>query len=315
MQLPKQIRVVDVSPRDGLQSLDETYSTEIKLALVDLLVKAGLSTIEVTGFVRPEVIPQLADATELVERLEPVDGVTYRTLVPNKKGAELAAAAGVGEILGLITATDSYNKKNSNMTVAENLDHAAAIAQVARDHDIPMVMAIGMAMFCPYDGDVPPERVLGIVERLRAEGIDELYVATSVGLDGPGTVNDLVSRILDRWPDLRLGVHLHNTNGMALANALAAAEAGATFVEGAICGIGGGIRMPYGMAPYGNVATEDLVHMFHESGVETGVELDAILDAAKDVRELLELESISSYALSGGTKEAVLERGRVAPRY
>lgn len=314
MNLPEQVRIVEVGPRDGLQSLPDTYPTEVKLALIDALVEAGLKTIEVTGFVRPDVIPQLADAGDVLGRAERAPGVTYRALVPNAKGAELAAAAGADELLGLITASDTYNQKNSNMTVEENLDQAARIGEIAEEHRIPVVMAIGIAMFCPYEGEVPPEAVLSIIERLRSEGIDELYVATSVGLDAPGTVHALCSRILERWPDLRLGVHLHNTNGMALANALAAADAGASFFEGSICGIGGGIRMPYGIAPYGNVATEDLVQMFGESGVETGLDLDAVVDAARTVSELLELETVHSYALQGGTKAAVLERGRLSPR-
>ena len=166
MKLPDRVRIVDVTPRDGLQSLPDTYPTEVKLELVDILVDAGFETIEVTGFVRPDIIPQLADATEVVERLPRVDGVTYRALVPNLKGAELAQAAGVGEMLGLITASDTYNKKNSNMTVDENLEQLAVMAKVANDASIPLVVAIGIAMFCPYEGDVPHEAVFRIVERL-----------------------------------------------------------------------------------------------------------------------------------------------------
>jgi hydroxymethylglutaryl-CoA lyase len=243
-----------------------------------------------------------------------VDGCVYRALVPNRRGAERAVAAGVDEVLGLITASDTYNRKNARMTVEENLALAAGMAQVAREARVPIVMAIGIAMFCPYEGEVPEERVLGLIERMRAEGVDEFYVATSVGLDGPRKVHTLCSQILERWPDLTLGIHLHNTNGMALANALAAMDAGVTVFEGSICGIGGGIRMPYGMPHYGNVSTEDLAHMFFEMGVDTGVDLRRLLDAGRAVKELLGLETTFSSALQGGTKEDVLERGRVAPR-
>jgi hydroxymethylglutaryl-CoA lyase len=149
---------------------------------------------------------------------------------------------------------------------------------------------------------------------MHADGIDEFYLATSVGLDGPRKVHRTFSLIRDRWPELPLGIHLHNTNGMALANALAAMDAGVTRFEGSICGIGGGIRMPHGMAHYGNVATDDLAHMFAEMGIETGVSLEALLDAGREIRELLRLDTTFSYALSGGTKRAVLEQGRTSPR-
>ena len=217
-------------------------------------------------------------------------------------------------MLGLITASDTYNRKNSNMTIAENLDAIAEVAEVAREAGVPLVVAIGIAMFCPYEGEVPEDRVVSMIERMRADGVEEFYVASSVGLDGPRKVHRLCSLVLDRWPGMTLGIHLHNTNGMALANALAAADAGVSVFEGSICGIGGGIRMPYGMPHYGNVATEDLVHLFSEMDVETGIELPALLAAARRVKELIGLQTPFSYALAGGTKADVLERGRTAPR-
>jgi hydroxymethylglutaryl-CoA lyase len=217
-------------------------------------------------------------------------------------------------MLGLITASDTYNRKNSNMTVEDNLDAIAQIAEIAREAKVHLVVAIGIAKVCPYEGEVPEERVLRMIERMRADDVTEFYLASSVGLDGPGKVHRLCSLILDRWPETTLGIHLHNTNGMALANALAATDAGVTVFEGSICGIGGGIRMPHGMPHYGNVATEDLVHMFSELGVDTGVELAALLAAARRARELLALDTSFSYALQGGTKADVLERGRTAPR-
>ena len=314
MNFPERIRIVEVGPRDGLQSLPHTYPTDIKVEMVEALARAGLEKIEVTGFVRPEVIPQLADAEELLARLQRFDGCVYRALVPNRRGAERAVASGVDELVGLITASETYNRKNQNMSVDENVAAISSIAEVAARAGTPFVVAIGIAMFCPYEGDVPATRVLSLIERMRADGVEEFYLATSVGLDGPRAVHDLASRIVDRWPDLTLGLHLHDTNGMALANALAGLDAGVTVFEGSICGIGGGIRMPHGMPHFGNVATEDLVHMFGESGVDTGVELDALLAAARAVEELLGLETTFSAALRGGTKAHVLELGRVSPR-
>jgi hydroxymethylglutaryl-CoA lyase len=308
------VTLVEVGPRDGLQSLPERYPLDVKVEMVEILARAGLEKIEVTAFVRPDVIPQLADAEELLARVGRFEGCVYRALAPNRRGAERAAAAGVDEMLGLITASDTYNVKNQNMTVEENLAAVGAMAEVARRERIRLVMAIGIAMFCPYEGEIPEARVLELIERMRGDGVDEFYVATSVGLDAPRKVYSLCSQILDRWSGMTLGLHLHNTNGMALANALAGMDAGVSVFEGSICGIGGGIRMPYGMPHYGNVATEDLAHMFFELGVETGVELRALLEAGRRIKDLLGLETTFSHALQGGTKEDVLERGRVAPR-
>lgn len=310
MELPSQVEVIEVAPRDGLQSQQTHYSVETKLEMLDILADAGFRTIEVTGFVRPDVIPQLADGPDLYRRLNRRPDVTYRVLCPNLRGAQRAAEAGVDEMLGLIVASDSYNQKNARMTVEQNMSQLLDMADVSAQSEIPMVVAIGCAMFCPYEGETPPERVLGIIERLWDKGVRSFYVAISVGLDAPTTVGSLCHQITRRWPTIRLGLHMHNTNGMALASALAAAEAGATFFEGSICGIGGGIRMPYGMAPYGNVATEDLVHMFNECGIDTGLDTLAVVDAARRIQTLLEIDTTHSYALQGAVKAIVQQQGK-----
>ena len=315
IEFPTAVTLVEVGPRDGLQSLTEIYPTEVKVRMVEILAEAGLKKIEVTGFVRPSYIPQLADGEEVFKRIRRKPGVVYRALCPNRRGAERAVASGVDEILGLITASETYNRKNSNMTVDENLAEAAAMSRVAQDAGIPMVMAIGVCMFCPYEGELPESRIVELIEQLRSSGIAEFYLATSVGLDGPRKVHRTFSLIKEHWPELPLGIHLHNTNGMALANALAAMDAGATRFEGSICGIGGGIRMPYGMAHYGNVSTEDLAHMFFELGIDTGVDVERLIVAGREVQDLLGLETSFSYASAGGTKQAVLEQGRTAPRH
>ena len=314
MNLPERVEVVEVAPRDGLQAQERHFPIEIKLKMLDVLADAGFKRIEVTGMVRPDVIPQLADGAEVFEQLDRRDGVTYRALAPNFKGAQRAIDVRADEILGLVVASDTYNKKNAGMTVEENVEQLVDMAKLTRDASVPMVVAIGCAMFCPYEGNTPPERILGIIERLVPEGVPEFYLAVSVGLDNPRAAHDLTAQIKDSWPDLTLGLHLHNTNGMALATALAAAQAGAQYFEGSICGIGGGIRMPYGMAPYGNVATEDLVHMFNECGVDTGLDTMRVVEAAREIQELLELENTHSYALQGAIKQVVLEQGRTAPR-
>jgi hydroxymethylglutaryl-CoA lyase len=312
--LPDRVSIVEVGPRDGLQSLPTTFPTDVKVALVELLAQTGLRKIEVTAMVRPDVVPQLADAEDLLRRIERREGVVYRVLCPNRKGAERAVDAGADEIVGLITGSETYNRKNSNMSVAENLAQAAQMREVAADAGVHMVMAIGVCTFCPYEGELPERRFLDLIERMRADGISEFCLATSAGVDGPRTVHRAFSLVRERWPELPVGIHLHNTNGMALANALAAVDAGATAFEGSICGIGGGIRMPRGMAHHGNVATDDLVHLFSELGVETGVDLTRLLAAGRQARDLLGLETTFSHALLGGTREVVLQQGRTAPR-
>lgn len=314
MDLPERVNLVEVGPRDGLQSLSRSYPVDVKVSMIETLAQTGLERIEVTAFVRPDIIPQLADADELMTRLRRFEGCIYRGLVPNRRGAERAVAAGVHEMVGLITASETYSRKNQNMTIRENLEAVSEMAEVAHREKIPLVMAIAMAMFCPYEGNIPAERVIDLIDRMRDDGVEDFTIATSVGLDGPRTVYDLSSRILDRWPETALGLHLHNTNGMALANSLAGLDAGVRVFEGAICGIGGGIRMPHGIPPYGNISMEDLTHLFMEMNVETGVDFDALLEAGRKIQEMLTLERTFSYALDGGTKAAVLERGRISPR-
>jgi hydroxymethylglutaryl-CoA lyase len=314
LTFPDRVSIVEVSPRDGLQSLRTTFPTDVKVALVDLLAQTGLRTIEVTGMVRPDVIPQLADAEDVLRKIERREGVVYRVLCPNRRGAERAVDAGADELVGLITASETYNRKNSNMSVAENLDQVVQMRSVAAEAGVRLVMSIGVCMFCPYEGELPEERVLELIERMLADGISEFCLATSAGVDGPRKVHRTFSLIKERWPELPMGIHLHNTNGMGLANALAAMDAGVTAFEGSICGIGGGIRMPHGMAHYGNVATDDLVHLFSEMGIETGVDFSRLLTAGHETRRLLGLETTFSYALQGGTKDAVLKQALVAPR-
>lgn len=306
MNYADKVEIVEVGPRDGLQSLAREYSTEQKVEMVTALIDAGFKRIEVTSFVRPDIIPQLADAEALMAALPRREGCVLRTLVPNERGAERAVAAGADEMVGLITASEAYNKKNQNMSIDENLVKLEGVASIANEASVPLTVAIGLAMFCPYEGDIPKERVFRIVERMWEKGVTSYYVATSAGLDGPRVVGNLCGELLGRWPGMDLAVHLHDTNGMALANALAAMDAGVRSFEGSICGIGGGIRMPSGMSPYGNVPTEDLVHMFNECGIETGLDLEDVVKAARSIYELLELPSTTSRALQGGFKEEVM---------
>jgi hydroxymethylglutaryl-CoA lyase len=301
VQFPGEVEVVDVTLRDGLQSLPGVYPTQLKLEILHRLLAVGLRRIEVTSFVRPDVVPQLADAEAVVRGLPHGDGYRFRALVANRRGMDRAMASGIGEVLALVMASETYSQKNQNVSIDRSLELIEEIASTARDHGAHVVVAIGMALFCPYEGEVPGERVVRIVSSLNAAAVHEYYIATSAGLDGPRRVYDLSRRLVEEFPAMRLGLHLHNTNGMALANALAALEAGVRTFEGALCGIGGGIRLPEESGNHGNVALEDLVNMFEEMGVATGVDLAGVVSASRDVADLLGVP-LASYATTGGTK-------------
>lgn len=312
LELPPRARITEVVPRDGLQSLDYSVSTDDKVRLVDALVLAGFTSIEVTSFMRPDIVPNLADAGSLMQRLERVPGVEYRGLVPNLRGALRAVDAGVDVLVALITATESYARKNQNRGVEELLQITGEVLEVGRETGTPVEVAIAMAFFDPYEGDTPPEKVEWLVERLLAAGAETLYLATSTGVETPFEVHDLIVRLRDCWPQLDIGLHLHNTNGMALATTLLALSAGVTRFESSLCGIGGGIAMPAGTPPVGNLATEDLVHFLEVLGVDTGLDTATVAACAREVAGILGI-SPRSYAAVGGTKAEMLERGRLTP--
>jgi hydroxymethylglutaryl-CoA lyase len=308
MNLPEQVAIVEVGPRDGLQSLERVYDVEVRAELIRELVAAGVRVMEATSFMRPDVVPQMRDAEALIAllRAEPLE-CTLRALVPNARGAERAAAAGVDELVALFTCSDTYCFKNQNMTVEQNFAAVRAVADVAERERIPLSVAMGLAMFCPYEGPIGAERVYAMIERFHAWGVRHLTFATTAGVDGPREVHTFASGILDRWSDLSLGYHLHNTNGLGSANILAALQAGVGAFETSIAGLGGGIRMPRGMPYFGNFATEDAVQLLGELGVETGIELEAILRASERIEALLELDEVASFAARGGTRAHVLE--------
>ena len=313
LRLPASITVVDVAARDGIQSFPRAVDTATKVALVDRLSATGLPVIEVTGFAHPRVIPNLADAEEVCARITRKPGVVYRGLVPNARGAERGIKTELDELLGLITVSEAYNRKNQNMTLAQGVEEAIRTFRVVEGSGKRWVMALGMSMWCPYEGRIPEERVLAILGQFRNAGMRRFYLAGSLGMEDPRHVSELFARALDANPDIEIGFHVHNLAGTGLANVLAAIDAGAAFVEGAICGVGGGIAMPHTIASVGNLATEDIVHMLNEMGVETGVETATIAAAARDCAKLLGIEA-GSHTAHVGTRADVMEGAKKAPR-
>lgn len=268
---PDAIRIYEVSPRDGLQNEATVISTEAKVELIGRLVAAGIQDIEVTSFVRASWIPQLSDAAEVVRQLPAVDGVRYWGLVPNRVGLERAIGCGIRHVATFMSASETHNQKNLNRTRAESLASLSEVIGVARDEGVRVRSYISTAMGCPYEGDVPVDSVLSVAMRLTEAGADEIVLGDTVGMGNPRQVRALVQAMVGAGlPITDLSMHLHDTRGTALANALAAWEEGVTTFDGAIAGVGG---CPYAPGATGNAATEDLVHMFEAMGVDTGVDL------------------------------------------
>ena len=287
----QKVIVAEVGPRDGLQSFPRWIPTEDKVRMLDLLSDAGLPVIEVTSFAHPKIVPMLTDAEAVLERIKRRPDTIYRALVPNKKGAIRAVESGlVDEILGLLTVSETYLKKNQNMTLDQAIDVAGDCFKIAEKANIRFVMAVGVAFFCPYQGRIEDSVALSVVKRLYEKGIRRLYLAASTGMEDPIHVGRVFQTVTDRWPDIELGFHVHERIGMASANMFAALNSGATSVEGSICGIGGGIAMPNGMGDIGNLPTEDIVNMLKTSGIETGIEVKSLVQAAKKIEQILDLE-------------------------
>jgi hydroxymethylglutaryl-CoA lyase len=298
MALPTRVTITEVGPRDGLQSEGVWVDTAKKIALIDALARAGLPRIEATSFVHPKAIPNLRDAAEVMAGITRVPGVTYMALVPNLKGAERAAATpNVDMWVLFLSASESHNKANVNMTIDESLRGFEPVLALARQHGKPVRAVISTAFGCPYEGAVAPQSVIRIGRALRDLGVQEIHLGDTSGMANPRQVGDLIADFQAQvGRDVDLGLHLHDTRGLALANIVVGLQAGLTKYDAAIGGIGG---CPYAPGATGNVSTEDLVHMLHEMGIETGVDLDALLACSRMIRELVGHEVPSHVAQAG----------------
>lgn len=285
--LPTSVKVKEVGPRDGLQAEEAILLTEDKLRLIDCLADAGLREIETSSFVHPKAIPPLADAEDMFANLERRSGVVYSAIVPNEKGAHRAVEAGADEIQVFLAATESYNQNNVKMSVEESLQQATRIAEIVLESNIPFVAVLSTAFGCPYEGAVSPDRVLNLCGRLIELGTGEITFGDTTGMAYPTQVRELSEAYRERFPEIPLRLHFHNTRGMGLANVLASLEAGVDRIDASVGGLGGS---PYAPGATGNISTEDLVHMLHEMGIETGVDLEALIGCAQLLEELLDHE-------------------------
>ena len=284
--LPSHVRIREVGPRDGFQNEPEVIATADKVRLIELLGASGLERIEVTSFVRADVIPQLADAEQVLSEVRLPDAVAVSVLIPNERGLERALEhrQKFQEINGFLSASESHNAKNVGRSIEESLAGLARTFARARSEGLRCEGVISTSFGCPYEGRVPPERVLEIARQLVDAGAEEIGFGDTTGMANPLQVRDFFAGARDALPDVELTAHFHNTRGQGLANVLAALEAGVESFESSF-GELGGCPVPAGAT--GNIATEDLVSMLHEMGIATGIELAALLDASRAVQELL----------------------------
>jgi hydroxymethylglutaryl-CoA lyase len=304
--LPERVEVYEVGPRDGLQNETRAIPTEDKIHFIDLLSATGLKHIEIGSFVNPRWIPQLADSGEVARGIHRQPGVGYSCLVPNRRGLDSALAAGMKEVAVFVSASETHNKKNVNKTIAETLDAFVEVIEPARAAGARVRAYVSTVFGCPYEGAVDPEAVVRLVRELDARGVYQTSLGDTIGVGNPRQVEDVVGRVLEHVPSERLALHLHDTRGTALANVLVGLELGITTIDSALGGLGG---CPYAPGASGNLATEDLVYMLTAMGIETGIDLDALVDCSSFVATVVGHDLPSKY-----WKAALGERSRRPPR-
>ena len=284
------VRIVEVGPRDGLQNESTPVSVDTKLKLIELLARAGLTTIEAGSFVSPEWVPQMAGSDELFTRLDLSSNVNYTALTPNRKGLDRALALGVKEVAVFAAASESFSQKNINCSIAESLERFSQIAEAAQKHQLRIRGYISCAVGCPYQGDVDLKVVHRIADQLLAVGCYEISLGDTIGVGTPNKMAALINELRGSIPVERLAMHLHDTYGQALANIYASWQEGVSVFDSAVAGLGG---CPYAQGATGNVATEDLVYLFNGLGVDCGIDMDKLLDAADYITRQLGRPSVS----------------------
>jgi hydroxymethylglutaryl-CoA lyase len=292
-RLPARVRIVEMGPRDGLQNEKQEVATEIKLALIESLGNAGLPAIEATAFVSPKWIPQMADHTEVLERIRRKPGVDYLVLTPNLKGYEAARAAGATEVAVFGAATEAFSKKNINCSIAESLERFRPVVEKALQEKIKVRGYVSCVIACPYEGEVKPQKVAEVAAALYEMGCYEVSLGDTIGAGTPGKTQAMIEACAKRVPIEKLAGHYHDTYGQALANIYASMEVGVATFDASVAGLGG---CPYAKGATGNVATEDVVYMLHGLGIETGIDLDKLVETGAWISSMLKRESGSKSA-------------------
>ena len=291
-QFPSHVTIYEVGPRDGLQNEARPIATSDKIAMIDALTATGLSRIEITSFVNPKWIPQLADASEVARGIARKEGVVYSCLVPNRKGLDTALAAGMKEVAVFLSASETHNKKNVNKTIAETLTAFEEVIGPARDAGVRVRAYVSTVYGCPYEGTVDPAKVVALVGELRARGVYQISLGDTIGVATPLQVKSVLEQVLAVAPLPEIAVHFHDTRGTALANVLVAVGMGVATVDSAVGGLGG---CPYAPGASGNLATEDVVYMLHGMGIDTGIDLDALVACASKLAAVVGHEMPSKY--------------------
>jgi hydroxymethylglutaryl-CoA lyase len=282
--LPTRVSIREVGPRDGLQNEDVILTTDQKVSLINALSTTGLELIEVGAFVRSENVPQMADTAEVFARIERRSGIVYSAIAPNVVGARRAVAAGADSIQIFLSASESHNQSNVNMSIAQSLAQAAEIAPVVREAGRMFDAVLSVVFGCPFEGDVPIERVLDLCARLLDLGAEQITLGDTTGMAHPRLVQAVMLAFRERFPRAALRLHPHSARGAGLANVLAALEVGVSRFDASAGGIGG---CPFAPGAPGNICSEDLIHMLHEMGIASGVDLPALLGCARLLEELL----------------------------
>jgi hydroxymethylglutaryl-CoA lyase len=290
MTLPAHVRIVEVGPRDGLQNEKAEVPTAVKLELIERLADAGLQAVEATAFVSPKWIPQMADHTEVLERIRRKPGVAYPVLTPNLKGFEAARAAGATEVAIFGAASESFSRKNINCSIAESLERFRPVADAARAAGVKLRGYVSCVLGCPYEGEVAPEKVAEVAGALADMGCYEVSLGDTIGVGTPGKTQAMLEAVARRVPMERLAGHYHDTYGQALANIYASLELGVATFDASVAGLGG---CPYAAGASGNVATEDVVYMLKGLGIETGIDLERLVDIGQWISGVLGREPSS----------------------
>jgi hydroxymethylglutaryl-CoA lyase len=284
VNLPKSVTVVEVGPRDGFQMEKVFIPTASKIEIINALGRCGIRRMEVTSFISPKAIPQMRDAAEVMAGVERGGGIHTIGLVPNPKGAENAVLAGVDEMLIFVSATESHNKSNVNRSIDESISGFEDVMRIALEAKVPVRAGIAVAFGCPFEGDVPPHRVGEIVGRLLDLGVEGVTLGDTTGMATPPLVRRTCEHLVGRYPGLEIALHFHNTRGIGLVNVYEALQMGLNTFESSVAGLGG---CPFAPGATGNICTEDLVYLLQELGIETGIDLDALIRVAKRVEEII----------------------------
>jgi hydroxymethylglutaryl-CoA lyase len=284
VQLPDRVTICEVGPRDGLQNEAQHVPTPEKIRLIEALAAAGVPRLEATSFVSPKWIPNLADAEAVLTGVRRRPGVTYAALVPNLKGLERALGARADEAVLFLSASEAHSRRNINKGIAEALEVYREVAAAAKEAGLRIKAALSTCFGCPYEGDVDPAVVVRITQALLQMGADEVGISDTTGMANPRQVHALITSLAERVSVARLSLHFHDTRGMGLANVVAGLQAGVTIFDGSIGGLGG---CPYAKGASGNVATEDMVHLLHEMGVATGINLPALLECGRMAQQMV----------------------------